>query len=90
MITAPKESFARLKLHPSGCWVVRAERPLDYAFGRAYGTLELCYSLDQAPVFVLERAQEYFSALVRLFPKARLESATFEEWINQPNQSQNT
>ncbi len=64
-------------------WVVRAEQPIDYALGRTFAVFQICLERGKAGVFVGARAREIHQGLVRLFPAAALEPATFDEWVEQ-------
>jgi len=80
--SAARADFARLQLDPA-MWVVHAEDPFDYQFGRTYRRFHITFDRAQAPVFVSERALEIQAGLRRLFPRVALDPATFDEFIEQ-------
>lgn len=80
--TATAESFARVQILPD-TWIVRAERPRTYQMGTTYAVFEICFEHQRATVFVLEKAIEIRDNISRLFPEAKLEPATFEQWVEQ-------
>jgi hypothetical protein len=75
-------AFAFVRIMPTA-WIVRAERLRVYQLGTTYAVFELCFEQPRATVFVLEKAIEIRDNCSRLFPDAKLEPATFEQWIEQ-------